>query len=344
LSPDGLRLVAISNTPQGSALWLRRLDQVTGQTLAGNTGVTFPFWSPDGRFIAFFASGKLNKVDVFGGPAQPLCDAPTGRGGTWNGDGLILFSPSDQGPLFTVPAAGGIPVQVTELDKARGDGAHRYPKFLPDGRHFLFFVASAKPEIAGLYLGTLDSKATRRLVASDAMGVFAPPNYLLFMRGTTLMAQRFDLRRLELDGDPFPIAPNVGINTGNRVSGIAVSDNGVLAYRVGGNATDRIVRWVVRTGKPLGDVGAAGPRENVSLAPGSERLAETRFDGSTGDIWIVDLQRGSGSRFTFDPAIDDNAIWSPDGTRIVFASTRDDVVRNLYVKNAGGAGQEELLL
>lgn len=233
LSPDGSRLVAIATTSQGPALWLRRLDEVTGQILTGSAGAQYPFWSPDTGSIAFFASGKLNKIDAFGGPAQPLCDAPTGHGGTWNRDGVILFAPSASGPLFTVPATGGIPVQVTELDKVRGDTAHRHPKFLPDGRDFLFFIVSSKRETGGLYLGTLDSKETRRLVASDAMGVFAPPNHLLFMRSTTLMAQRFDPRRLELEGDPFPVAQEVGINATNSVSGIAVSESGVLAYRVG---------------------------------------------------------------------------------------------------------------
>jgi serine/threonine protein kinase/Tol biopolymer transport system component len=343
LSPDAARLAAFSSTPQGNAIWLRRLDEVGGQILAGTTGAAYPFWSPDGRFLAFFASGKLNKIDVFGGPAQPLCDAPSGLGGTWNRAGAIVFAPAN-GPLFTVPAAGGIPVQVTELDKARGDTAHRHPKFLPDGRHFLFYLVSGKPENTGLYLGAMDSKETTRLVASDAMGVFAPPDHLLFMRDTTLMAQRFDPRRLELQGDPFPAAQGVGINTGNSVSGIAVSDTGVLAYRLGGGASDRVLQWVDRSGMPLGEAGATGAHENVSLAPGGDRLVETRLDGTTGDIWVADLTRGSSSRFTFDPALDDNAIWSPDGSQIVFASSRDGGVRNLYIKSAGGAGQEELLL
>lgn len=345
LSPDGTRLAHVVSTPQGNAIWLRRLDEFAGQTLAGTVGASFPFWSPDGRFLAFFSSGKLNKIDVLGGRAQPLCDAQTGRGGTWNRDGVILFARSD-GPLFTVPSGGGDPAQATELDRERGDTAHRHPKFLPDGNHFVFFVVSAKPSNIGLYLGALDSKATTRLVASDAMGVFAPPDHLLFMHDTTLMAQRFDPRRPALEGDPFPVAQDVGINTGNSVSGLAVSDTGVLAYRMGANNADSVLRWVDLTGKPVGDVGGVGPHQNPTLAPGLARLAETRLDrsGETGDIWIVDLLRGSSSRFTFDPAIDNNAIWSPDGSQIVFASARDGGVRNLYIKRADNTGEETLLL
>ena len=344
LSPDGTRLVAIGFSQGGSAIWVRRLDQVAMQTLAGTTGAAFPFWSPDGRFIAFFASGKLNKIDIFGGPAQPLCDSPLGHGGTWSRKGVIVFAPSASGPLSKVSAGGGIPEQITELDKSRGDLAHRHPKFLPDGNHFVFFVSSGKAENSGLYLGALDSKETRRLVASDAMGAFVPPDHLLFMRESTLMAQQFDAGRLELQGDPFPVAEGVGINPGNSVAGFAFSDTGMLAFRLGGSKSERVLRWVDRAGKPIGDVGAVGPHENVALEQSGERLAETRLDGLVGDIWVFDLSRGTPTRFTFDPAIDDNPIWSPDGSRIVFASGRDGVVRNLYVKSSGGAGQDELLL
>jgi len=211
LSPDGANFVAPITTPQGAALWLRQLDQIEGRTLsAAVQGGSFPFWSPDGRFIAFFALGKLNKIDLVGSPAQPLCDAAEGRGGTWNRDGVILFAPTASGPLFTVPAVGGIPVQVTELDQPRQETAHRHPKFLPDGEHFVFFVASGKPENSGIYLGVLGSKETTRLVASDVMAAFAPPDHLLFIRENTLMAQLFDPSRLELQGDPFPIAEDWG--------------------------------------------------------------------------------------------------------------------------------------
>ena len=346
LSQDGTRLVAMISTPtRAAALWLRRLDEGREEVLTpffavSNSGM--PFWSADSRFIAFFADGKLNKIDVSGGPSQTLCDAPFARGGTWNREGVILFAPSE-GPLYRVAAGGGPVSQVTELDRARGDMAHQHPRFLPDGEHFIFLVRSAKSENSGLYVGSLGSKATNHLVATDDMGVFAAPDHLLFVRGSTLMAHRFDTRRLELQGDPFPVAQDVGVNSsGNGVAGLTASDTGVLAYRTG--TFGRVLRWVDRTGKPLGDVGEAGPYDNVALAPAADRVVETRRLAGTANLWIVDLRRGSSSRFTVNSALDDSAIWSPDGQQIVFTSTRDGGIRNLYRKGANGIGPEELLL
>jgi Tol biopolymer transport system component len=176
------------------------------------------------------------------------------------------------------------------------------------------------------------------------MGLFAAPDHLLFLRDATLMAQRFDTRRFELQGDPFPIAEDVGFAVGNGVAGIAASDTGVLAYRISGT-TDRILRWVDRKGQPLGDVGPVGYYENVAVAPQGDRLAETRPQRGAGDLWTIDLRRGSSSQFTFDaPALDDSAVWSPNGQEILFASTRNGLVRNLYRKKASGAEPAELVL
>jgi Tol biopolymer transport system component len=343
LSPDGTRLVAVIVTDSGPALWLRRLDEVEGHILGATTvtGGFYPFWSADSRFLAFFADGKLNKIDASGGPVQALCDVQVGKGGTWNRDGVILFGASD-GPLFSVAAGGGLPRQVTALDRARGDAAHVHPKFLPDGRHFIFLVQSTKAENTGLYLGSLGSQETRRLVASNVMGVFAAPDHLLFARDTTLMAQRFDTRRFELEGDPVPVAQDIGLDSSNGVVAIAASDTGVLAYRTG--AAQRVLRWVDRTGKLLSQIGEVGSHSNAALAPGGDQLAEGHVNGGTSDIWIVDLQRGSSSRFTFGQESDGNPIWSPDKQQILFASARSGGVRNLYLKNASGAGSEELLL
>jgi Tol biopolymer transport system component len=345
VSPDGTRLTAVIRTPSGLSIWLRRLDDIVGQALVTTTGGYSAFWSADSQSLGFFANGKLNKIDVSGGPSQVLCEAPLGRGGTWNRDGVIVFAPSAEGPLFRVPAAGGTPRQVTELDAARGETAHLEPKFLPDGRHFIFLVQSARSEHGTLYLGSLDSKERKPLVASDGMGLFAAPDRLLFFRVATLMAQRFDTRRLELQGDPYPIADNIAVNPPTGLAGVAASDNGVLAYRTG-ETTDRILRWVDRTGRTLGDLGAVDYRSNVAVAPRTDRVVETHLQGGASDLWIDDPKRESSSRFTLntDPALNDNAVWSPDGEQIVFSSTRGGGVRNLYRKNVSGAEPEDLLL
>jgi serine/threonine protein kinase len=345
LSPDGTRLAAAVNTPRGIAVWLRRLDDVRGQVLAGTGGSTspMPFWSPDSRFLAFFGSGKLNTIDLLGGPAVPLCDAPNARGGAWNRDGWILFAPSD-GPLFKCQTSNGVPLPVTALDRARGDMAHQQPKFLPDGVHFIFLVISTKPEHTGVYLGALNSPETRQLVATNEMGLFAAPDHLLFMRGSTVMAQRFDTRRLELAGDPFVVvAEGVGVSqTGNGMAGIAASDTGVLAYRIG-DSLNRVLRWVDKNGTPLGTVGEPGSRLNVALAPDGDRVAETRIQGATKGVWITDLLRGGESRFTSSPGGQDHAIWSPDGRQIVFAAAGEGSVQDLYLAEPGSRTQAQLI-
>jgi Tol biopolymer transport system component len=343
VSPDGSRLTAVITTPSGISLWMRRLDEVRGQSVVTGTGGTyFAFWSADSRSLAFFANGKLNRIEVSGGPSQTLCDAPDGRGGAWNRDGVILFAPSADGPLFQVPAAGGTPRQITELDASRGDTAHLQPRFLQDGRHFIFLVHSAKSDRGMLFLGSLDSKDTKPLVASDGMGLFAAPDRLLFFRDATLMAQRFDAR-FELQGDPYPVAENIAIDHEGGQASVAVSDNGVLAYRTA-DPTDRILRWVDRSGRTLSEVGTADYRLNLAVAPRTDRVVETRLQGGASDLWIDDLQRDSSARFTFDAPLNDNAIWSPGGDQIVFSSARGRDVRNLYRKNVSGAEPEELLL
>lgn len=343
LSPDGTRLATVVSGESAASLWVRRLDQFDGQIIPETNSPQFPFWSADSRYVAFFAAGKLKKVDVFGGPPQELCAAPFGRGGTWNRDNVIVFAPSAEGPLSRVSGAGGAPVKLTTLDTSRQEIAHRHPRFLPDGKHFLFFALSSTPENSAVYVGSLDSKDVKMIMPADVMAGFAPPDQLLFMRKSALMAQRFDVNKLELQGDPFPVVDNVGTNTANSVAGFSASDNGVIAFRIGGSFADRVLRWVDRAGKPLGDVGAVGAHANPALSPNGMQLAERRGDTYTGDIWINDLVRGSSTRLTFDPASDDNPIWSPDGGTVVFASTRNGGP-NLYSKSAGGTGMEELLL
>ena len=343
LSPDGRQLVARVTEQGVSKLWLRPIERVNGTTLPGTDGGTYPFWSADGRHVGFFADGKLKKVDTLGASPQTVADAAAGRGGTWNGDGVILFAPETNGGLVRVAASGGPQVPVTELDRSRGETSHRLPRFLPDGIHFLYLIQATQGENTGIYLGSLASKDKKFLVTAATGPEFASPNLLLFLRESTLMAQRLDLATMELSGDAFQVAGGVDWDLSNGISGMTVSQNGVLAYRGGGGGGARHLTWIDRTGKVEGIVGQPRLHENPRLSPDGTRLAAFRPDGG-GDIWIDDLARGSSTRFTFDAAADNVPVWSPDGKRIAFVSNRDGGISNLYVKDADGTATDELLL
>ena len=347
LSPDGRRLAFIANSAGKDLVWVRPLDSLSAQSLAGTDGVFAPsniFWSPDSRSIGFFAGGKLKKIDASGGAPQTLCDAPDARGGTWNREGVILFNPAGSNqPLYRVSAAGGDPTPVTMLDKSQYETSHRWPYFLPDGRHFLYFIRG-RSEHTGIYLASLDSKETTQLVAASVNAVYAPPGWLLFMRNETLMAQSFDANELRLTGEPISIAERVSFNGGLGRGSFSVSENGVLAYRGGGSQVNQPL-WFDRAGKQLGSLGEAGLYFTLWLSPDEKRAAADRMDPQTGtqDIWLFDLLRGIPSRFTTDSSNDWFPLWSPDGNSIVFSSNRDGVT-NLFLKNASGVGGEEVLL
>jgi len=344
LSPGGTHVVANASDGGLPVLWLRALEHRDGQFLAHTENASFPFWSPDGRSIAFFGDGKLKAIDLLGSPPRILCDAVGGHGGTWSSQNVIVFAPTQRGPLFRVSAAGGTPEQVTELDASQGETAHRHPFFLPDGDHFLYTAVSSKSGLSAVYVGSLSSQERKRLVESTLKAAFAPPEHLLFMGdNSTLMAQRFDAGRVELVGDRFPvIADDVAINLTNSAAGFTVSANGILTYRGGLGAGRRVMTLYDAAGRQSATVGAPAVYQSPAISPDSERVAVFRQDGSAGDIWIFDLVRGTSSRFTFDAATDTAPIWSADGTRVVFSSNRDGAF-DLYVKNAGGGGQEEVL-
>ncbi len=348
VSPDGRRVAFTATDASGKTqLWVRPLDALAAQPLAGTEGARHPFWSPDSRWIGFSAEGKLQKIEAAGGPPQRLASAPP-YGGAWSRDGVIVFAPSFNSPLMEVPAAGGEPKPVTQMDASRQEISHRWPQFLPDGRHFLYFIHSGQPERQGIYLGSLDSKEMgakekTRLLATDSSAAYAGPGYLLFVRERALMAQRFDTGKLELSGEAFPVAEPVGVGAGTRRARFSVSESGVLVYDSIGGGNQLV--WLDRSGKPLETLGPPGLYWSVDLSPDGRRVAASRTDPQTGsiDIWLFDLARNSSSRFTFHPANEGTSVWSPDGRRIAFFSSRDGPL-NLYQKPASGAGEEELLL
>ena len=343
VSPDGTRLAFTARDAAGAIyLWIRPFDTLTARPLPGTEGAAFPFWSPDSRSIGFFSQNKLKRIDIAGGPPLTLCDAVAGRGGNWSADGVILFAPAGTGPLFRVEAGGGKPVAVTKL--ANGQSGHRFPSFLPDGRHFVYVSYGITGPSDGIFVGSLDSDESTRIVAADSNAMYTPSGDLLFIRDGTLLRQAFDSTTRTVSGEPIPIAERVAV--GNSLGSFSISQNGVLAYRGGAGTSGQVqLSWFDRTGKLIRNVGAPGPYRGVDLSPDEERIALHRHDSNGGDIWLFEsARRGTLSRFTFE-ATQDNAgpIWSPDGSRLAYGSLRDGKW-GVYTKAANGAGSEERLV
>jgi len=346
ISPDGRRLVFNGSQASGkSLLYIRALDSFDAQPLAGTEGADFPFWSADSRFIAFFADRKLKKVEISGGPPQTLCNAPNGRGGTWNSNGVIIFAPNDLGGLYRVSATGGEPTSLTAPDKSRQETTHRWPYFLPDARHFLYFIRSSQPQNRAIAVGVLDGNETTRLMNGESNVAYAPPGYLLFWRDRTLLAQAFDDGKLQLAGDPFPVAEQVGYVQPNSYAVFSVSGNGILIYRRGTFSNRNQPTWFDRKGNRLGTIGTISDYSATQLSPDEKRVALEQWDSQaiSTDIWLFELARGAGSRFTTNPAFDSMPVWSPDGNRLALSSNRDGQY-DLYQKPASGIGNEEVLL
>ena len=349
ISPDGRLIIFTARDASGKeSLWIRPLDSLDAHPLPGTEMLgsgSLPFWSPDSRSIGFFAGGKLKRIDVSGGPAQTLCDAPGNGGGTWNREGVIVFMRNNLGDgLYRVSSTGGTPTPVTTLDKSHNEIGHAWPRFLPDGRHFLFLSLGNLQEKTAIFVGSLDSKETKLLLNAQSNMAYAPPGYLLFAREQTLMAQGFNADRLELTGEAVPVAEGIGraLSTGSIF--FSVSETGLLVYRSSQLAAGSQLVWFDRAGKQLGTLGAPGGYAAIRLSPDGKHVALQRPDDEkrTLDIWLIELAHGTPTRLTFDPAIDAYPIWSPDGSHIAFASTREGLA-NLYQKLSGGAGGDELL-
>ncbi len=326
-------------------LWLRSLGELGAKPIAGTEGATFPFWSPDSRFLAFFADGKLQKVDISGAPPLPVCDAPNGRSGSWNREGIILFSPDSTTGLFRVPAAGGAPKPATSLDATRAETTHRWSAFLPDGRHFLYLAGShstgSKSESNAIYVGALDSNEKTLLLQARSNVVYAS-GFLLYVRERILLAQRFDPGARRLVGEAMPIAEGVQYDPAYFRGVFSASDDGVLLYALGtsGSTASRLT-WMDRAGKPQGEpLGEPAEYSNLALSPDGKRIAAGINDPATGaaSIWLFD-GRGVRTRFTFGD-LADAPIWSHDGSRIAFQRLNKQSIADIHVKPVGGAGQE----
>jgi serine/threonine protein kinase len=349
LSPDGRLLAYVASTPDGkSILWLRPIDSLQAQSLPGTDGAAYPFWSPDNRFIGFFAGGKLKKVETSGGPPFTICDASDGRGGTWNQQGDILLTPSVNTTIFRVSSSGGPLVPVTTMDPSKNETTHRWPYFLPDGRHFLYWSGSVfaprETLTNSVMLSSLDSKESRFLLHSHTNGIYAS-GHILFMRQYTLMAQPFDSRRLQLTGEAVPVADPVQEGRSVAKGVFSASEDGLLTYVEGASGADRQLDWFDRAGKQVGAVPGADPYASVRISPDGKRLVYY-LDTTGYDVWSYDLARGVKTALTFGSGSGQGntyPVWSPDGRRIIFSSYRNGSY-GLYLKASDGSGTEELIL
>jgi eukaryotic-like serine/threonine-protein kinase len=339
VSPDGKTAAFVATANGETALWVRPLDSADARMIRGTRGAFYPFWSPDSKSIGFFASNRLESVDLAGGIPFTICNINDARGGAWTSDGHIIFGAVSTG-LFRVPASGGTPSPLTTVDSAHGEQDYRWPQVLPDGK-LLFWVRSVQPEVTGIYAASLARPSERvHLVTTDTGALYAPGNdsrdYLIWQREGQLGAQEFDPRTLKMIGEFRTISDQVGMNEtiGGMVAG--VSANGLLLYS-GANTIGQLT-WFDRSGKRLRTVGDPGQDEVFSLSPDGRRIAVSRDKTGGTDLWLLEGERGVASRFTARPGNSIWPVWSPDGRTIIFRQGL-----NLFRKDATGTADEERL-
>ena len=350
LSPDGLNLTLSAIGKEGKlVLWLRRLDAMHPAVIPGTEGGVAPFWSPDSHYIAFFADQSLKRIKAGGGAAQTICAAETmPGGGTWNRDGVILFAPGQDGTIYQVPASGGSPQPVLKLNAARFERAHLWPQFLPDGKHFVFFVLTDLDETTGVYTGELGSpeysqvfRSATNAVYSAVGGTDAKQGYLLSIRDRSLIGQAFNSSKLAVQGDAITLADDVGAVRSLSLAPISVSNNGILVYQSLGPPTRQMV-WMDRTGRTLFDAGEGGRWGPPRISPNGTRavVGKPGPEGGNADLWILQ-PGGKGTQLTDTPAHEGSPVWSPDGSRIAYVSNPDGNY-DLYTKMVSGGKTEPL--
>ncbi|MGA7295407.1 MAG: protein kinase [Terriglobales bacterium] len=344
LSPDGSSLAfAATGTDGNTGLWVRPTNGLDARLLAGTTGAIFPFWSPDGRSLGFFAESKLKTIDLDGGSAQIVCDVPLGRGGAWGPGGVILFSPAPSAPIMRVSASGGTPVAITKVDAALHT-SHRWPFFLPDGKHFLYVALHHDPSKSAnntLYYASLDGRENRALFRSQFNAVYAS-GFLLFGRGDQIMAQPFNSSSGTLSGEPQNVAEGVMNDSSTWHMDASASDDGLLVFGSGASGDLQLV-WMDRNTKQVSTIADNLPDlQGAVLSPKGDRVALQLNAGET-DIWVLDLARGVRTRLTFGPIGNVSPIWSPDGKWIAYSSARNGHF-SLCRKPSDGSGAEETLL
>jgi len=341
ISPDGRRLAFNATDSSGvGGIWVRQMNSLEAQRLPGTEGASRPFWSPDSRFLAFFSGGKLFRIDISGGPPLPICDAPRGADGSWGTRDIILFDGGTTDSVQSVPASGGVPTGATVIDRAGGQRYTAWPEFLPDGRHFVYITYTVGDVSQELRVGSLDSKETKSLGPVGSRVEYAS-NHLLQVANGVLLAREFDPGALKFVGDPFPVAQGVEV-IGTGAARYSASEEGTLVFRASGETGVEQLEWFDRSGKRMGSVGNPGSYRGPALSPDGTQLAVTVPDqGGKADIWIYDLERNLGSRFTFSANGAIYPSWSPDGLRVAYACGSS--FNDLCAKDIGGSGAETVL-
>jgi serine/threonine protein kinase/Tol biopolymer transport system component len=346
VSPDGRSVVFVTLNGNEPRMWIRPLDADAPRALAGADRGVLPFWSADSTRVGFFADGKLKTITLATGQIAALCDAPDARGGTWNDADVIVFAPSNAGGLMRVSAHGGDPRPVTTLDASRKETSHRFPSFLPDGRHFLYSALPRPDNRYGVLVASLDGGSPKELMVATSSAVYSPPGYLLFERPNGFSAQRFDAGRLELSGDPFLLPDSPGavgaIYSGDRP--VTASSTGTLVY-FGGQLQNTQLVWIdPASGREVGTVDApAGLYSALTIAPDGRHAAVVKQESmNESAVWLVDLWRGGVTKFTSGRANDSQPVWSPDGSQLAFASNPNGRTA-FYVKAIDGRSPERLL-
>ncbi len=345
ISPDGRTLAYVAADSSFTVeLWVRPLGSFEARKLPGTRGAALPFWSPDSRSVGFFAEGKLRRTRVDGGNPEAICDAGNGRGASWGSKDVIVFGPTSTGPLYRVPAEGGTPEVVTQVDTSRGETAHRWPCFLPDGEHFTYVTLPARNSKFDSFIGSLGSKKRETLLSAAGAPTYAAPGYLVFEQNASLMAQRFDPRTRKLLSEPFTVGARPGPSNYTGSHGGTASRNGVLAWTTEGDPNMRLV-WLDREGRETGHVDIPLDRwTQVQVSPDGHRLmlGQVTGGGNLDDLWLVELERNTATRLTFEQGSNWSAVWSHDGSEIVYASNREGP-RDLYRRSLNGSGTDELL-
>ncbi len=340
LSPDGAKLAFLTGDSSGPKLWVRDVATGSVQPIEAERP-TFPFWSPDGKYLGFFSGGKLKKIAIAGGPIQVVCDSPEGRGASWSPRGAIIFTPNIFESLYKVPEGGGTPEKITQ---AQAGWTHRNPYFLPDGDHFLFIARESRGAAitpAGALFGASLSGEKQRQILDHASNVQFSDGYLLYLRESVLVAQRFDPKALTFSGNPIPVAEKLDYWNARDVAAFTAA-HGTLVYRHGAVQKTQPM-WVDRSGKELARFGEPGLFSAPVASPDGKLVGVVRRDPDTGkgDLWIADASRNTLSRSTFADAAELSFAFSPDGKRVAVSTIAGTVVGEMWIQPVGGSGTQE---